>query len=114
MCLEREFSTKDFVALRKWVKDCPWHQFETKAVLPKLRITNGAYPEKTVESIERYLSALQNENERVRLVLYFALLCVLESISFTRKDGQYLRWDYRSGRRHGAKPFDKRENSRIR
>jgi len=107
MCLEREFSTKDFAALRKWVKDCPWHQFETKAVLLKLRITNGAYPEKTVESIERYLSALQNENERVRSVLYFALLCVLESISFTRKDGQYLRWDYRSGRRHGANPFDK-------
>jgi DNA modification methylase len=42
-------------------------------------------------------------------VLRFALLCVLESISFTRKDGQYLRWDYRSGRRQGARPFDKGE-----
>jgi hypothetical protein len=39
--------------------------------------------------------------------LLFALLCVLESISFTRKDGQYLRWDYRSGRRQGKKRFDK-------
>jgi DNA modification methylase len=35
------------------------------------------------------------------------LLCVLESISFTRKDGQYLRWDHRSGRRQGKKVFDK-------
>jgi DNA modification methylase len=34
-------------------------------------------------------------------------LCILESISFTRKDGQYLRWDHRSGRRQGEKPFDK-------
>ena len=34
-------------------------------------------------------------------------MCILETISFTRKDGQYLRWDYRSGRRQGAIPFDK-------
>lgn len=39
----------------------------------------------------------------------FALLCVLEPISFTRKDGQYLRWDYRAGRRQGKKIFDKGE-----
>jgi len=32
----------------------------------------------------------------------------LESISFTRKDGQYLRWDYRSGRTtEGKKIFNK-------
>ena len=36
------------------------------------------------------------------------MFCVLESVSFTRKDGQYLRWDDRSGRRVGVKkPFDK-------
>jgi hypothetical protein len=34
-------------------------------------------------------------------------MCVLEEISFTRKDGQYLRWDYRSGRCRGKKLFDK-------
>lgn len=28
-------------------------------------------------------------------------------MSYTRKDGQYLRWDYRSGRRQGQKQFDK-------
>lgn len=39
-----------------------------------------------------------------------ALLCVLESISYTRKYGQYLRWDARSGkRRPGTKPFNKGE-----
>jgi hypothetical protein len=32
---------------------------------------------------------------------------VLESVSFTRKDGQYLRWDSRSGRHVGGKPFNK-------
>ena len=45
----------------------------------------------------------------VKSVLQFALLCVLEAVSYTRKDGQYLRWDYRSKRRQGKKPFDKGE-----
>jgi hypothetical protein len=49
----------------------------------------------------------QTENERVQIVLRFALLCILESVSYTRKDGQYLRWDYRSGRTQGQKPFNK-------
>jgi N-methylhydantoinase B/oxoprolinase/acetone carboxylase alpha subunit len=40
-------------------------------------------------------------------MLRFAALCVLEEISYTRKDGQYLRWDYRSTRKQGAKPFGK-------
>jgi len=35
------------------------------------------------------------------------LLCILESVSYTRKDGQFLRWDYRSGRQQGKKSFDK-------
>ena len=55
----------------------------------------------------RFLEASDQENECVKTVLFFALLCILESISFTRKDGQYLRWDYRSGRRQGKKVFDK-------
>lgn len=32
---------------------------------------------------------------------------MLESVSYTRKDGQYLRWDVRSGRDAGKKPFNK-------
>jgi hypothetical protein len=57
----------------------------------------------------KYLAASEQEGERVQAVLLFALLCVLENISFTRKDGQYLRWDYRSGRRQGKKNFNKGE-----
>jgi hypothetical protein len=43
------------------------------------------------------------------MVLLLALFCILESVSFTRKDGQYLRWDQRSGRRWGAASFNKGE-----
>ena len=46
-----------------------------------------------IEAIEHYTSALQVENERIQAVLRLALLCILESISYTRKDGQYLRWE---------------------
>ncbi|WP_009547032.1 hypothetical protein [Crocosphaera subtropica] len=40
-------------------------------------------------------------------ILLTALLSILESVSFTRKDGQYLRWDYRSGRQIKSRAFDK-------
>jgi hypothetical protein len=40
-------------------------------------------------------------------VLLTALLSVLENVSYTRKDGQYLRWDHRAGRRHGIGTFEK-------
>ena len=49
----------------------------------------------------------KSEPPETKEILLFALLCVLESMSYTRKDGQYLRWDYRSGRRNGKNPFDK-------
>jgi len=107
--LDTEFMPEDFERLRHWSALRVWEQSETGVPLPELRITQGAYPEKTKEAIEKYLGACQQENSRVRAVLRFALLCVLESISFTRKDGQYLRWDYRSGRTHGKKIFNKGE-----
>ena len=34
----------------------------------------------------------------IRSLLNLACMSVLEEVSYTRKDGQYLRWDYRSGR----------------
>lgn len=34
----------------------------------------------------------------VKQLLYFACFCILEKISYTRKDGQYLRWDSRAGK----------------
>lgn len=105
--LESEFTPRDFDALQKWAKSPVWEKSEKKVEIPELRITKGAYPEATKESIEKYLTACEQENDRVKTVLHFALFCVLESVSFTRKDGQYLRWDYRSGRRQGKKIFDK-------
>lgn len=107
--LESEFTSDDFDELQRWTKLPIWLDSKERISLNELRITAGAYPEKTKEQIEKYLASIRKENERVRAVLFFALLCVLEIISYTRKDGQYLRWDYRSGRKQGKKPFDKGE-----
>lgn len=105
--LEQDFPEDDLKTLETWVKEQVWNKSNAKCSLPILRITNGAFPTETLEAIERFIGAYRHENERVQTVLCFALLCVLESVSYTRKDGQYLRWDYRSGRRQGQKPFDK-------
>lgn len=107
--LEDEFTAEDFQALQRWATFPVWEDSSRKVELPELRITRGAYPDETKQSIEKYLAASEAENEKVRIVLQFALFCVLEAVSFTRKDGQYLRWDYRSGRRQGKKIFDKGE-----
>ena len=103
---EESFAENHAARLRQWIETKPW-QREADAHLPELRITRGAYQPQTHEAISGYLSALQFEDEQTQLALRFALLCVLESVSFTRKDGQYLRWDHRADRRLAAKPFDK-------
>ena len=105
--LALEFTKDDFNTLKRWSLEQPWEKSELRIPLNELRITKDAYPEQTKEAIEKYLGTCEQENECVRDVLRFALLCILESVSYTRKDGQYLRWDCRSGRRQGKKPFNK-------
>jgi DNA modification methylase len=93
--------------LESWLLQKPWNADGEITGFEVLRITDGAYPEKTHHKIGRYLNELEGEPPETKEILLFALLCVLESISYTRKDGQYLRWDYRSERRNGKTPFDK-------
>lgn len=66
---------------------------------PHVPITGAAFPPETEAGIAKaraYIGGLADES--LAALLNFACLSVLESVSFTRKDGQYLRWDYRSGR----------------
>lgn len=105
--LECGFSEEDFERLSHWASAQPWKDATDDRPLNVLRITDRAYSQETHSAIEQYLCALENESENTQAALKLALLCVLESVSFTRKDGQYLRWDYRAGRRQGSRPFDK-------
>jgi len=107
--LDTEFTLDDFQRLKTWFNLQIWKQSENQVSLPELRITKGAYSEDTKIAIQQYLGACYQENTQVQSVLIFILLCVLESISYTRKDGQYLRWDYRSGHGQSKKSFNKGE-----
>lgn len=73
-----------------------------------ISITKDAFSVETEESLNRYLTFCTTiKDEKIQSVLKFAAFSVLEEISFTRKDGQYLRWDYRSNRNLSGKRFDK-------
>lgn len=102
------FGKKHLERMKWWINNKPWETGKTSREFSVLRITRGAYPEETEVFLKKYLACLEPEENGVASILLFALLCVLESISYTRKDGQYLRWDHRSGRKgFGKKIFDK-------
>lgn len=66
---------------------------------PHVRITEKAFSNDTERSLalaRQYLASLDDPS--LKSMLNLACLSVLEQISYTRKDGQYLRWDNRSGR----------------
>ncbi len=107
--VESQLDAEVLDRLKRWMDVRLWTQSIDRSALNELRITRGAYPDQTRDMIERYVGALHHESAAVQTLLRFALLCVLEEVSFTRKDGQYLRWDHRSGRTQGSKPFDKGE-----
>lgn len=104
--LLNDFNENDFSRLAFWKDKLPWKQAKKKE-LNQLTITKGAYPLENKESIEKYLYQLDFENSTLKKVLLFALMSILESISYTRKDGQYLRWDKRANRKNGSKKFCK-------
>jgi hypothetical protein len=107
--LLNDYSDTDFSRLFFWKEKKPWINQEDYIEYNVLKITNGAYSDENDSLIKKYLACMKNENTKVQQVLLFALICILENISFTRKDGQYLRWDQRSGRCIGARPFNKGE-----
>ena len=76
---------------------------------PHLRITEKAFPRKNEQALSAYFTFLDGiRNESVRFLFSFACFSVLEEVSYTRKDGQYLRWDIRSGKSLKSN-FDKGE-----
>ena len=64
-----------------------------------VRITEMAFPETTELDLAKANEYIDDmDDQRSALLMKFACMSVLEEISYTRKDGQYLRWDHRSGR----------------
>ncbi len=66
---------------------------------PHVPITEHAFPSETENAIAKARAFLdQIDDEPIRTILDVACMSVLEDVSYTRKDGQYLRWDDRCGR----------------
>lgn len=79
--------------------------------LKHIAITRGAFPVEEERALVGYLAYCHRHiaDENLRQLALFAVFCILEEISYTRKDGQYLRWDARSGRSQGTRTFHKGE-----
>ena len=67
---------------------------------PHVRITRAAFPPETesaLAKLRRFIAKMEDESEKT--LVEMLSMSILEEVSYTRKDGQFLRWDYRSGRR---------------
>lgn len=74
--------------------------------LRHIAITAGAFPEACERALAGYRAwCARLGGAHVRRLFHLAAMSVLEQVSYTRKDGQYLRWDGRAvrpGGRHGS------------
>jgi len=97
---------KDFFQVLKTNSEI--YSAETRKCINHISITKGAFPKKTETVLNLFLDFCDSiKNKPVQTLLRFAAFSILEEISYTRKDGQYLRWDYRCDRNLSGKPFDK-------
>jgi hypothetical protein len=68
------------------------------APFPHLRITWSAFPEATERDLMDYSAWFERMDisDESKTLCRFVLMSILERVSYTRKDGQYLRWDGRA------------------
>jgi DNA modification methylase len=101
----------DFTEISKKIKHIDFLGYEKTGShkFNHLNITQGAFPEETEKCINGFLEYCYKELKDIatKELLIFSLFSILESISYTRKDGQYLRWDARSPKNNGKNKFDK-------
>lgn len=105
--LVNDIGTEGLLEVLQLIDKKPWKKSKLAEPYPHLRITKGAYPAETEKSLRRFREWTTGLDPSERAILDFLVFSSLEEISYTRKDGQYLRWDYRAGRTRSTKKFDK-------
>ena len=74
--------------------------FDEKYLFPHVTITEHAFPVSTEHDLARAREFIDGvDDTALATILTLACVSVLEEISYTRKDGQFLRWDPQSGRK---------------
>ncbi len=88
----------------------------TQEGFPHLTITQTAFPEQAERDLMAYKHWIEalDVSEEAKVLCRLALISIIERISYTRKDGQFLRWDRRAQKMvernakriaQGKKPF---------
>ena len=73
--------------------------YDDRFLFPHVPITMRAFPENTEKDLAKAREFIASVSDPwLSLTLTLACVSVLEEISYTRKDGQFLRWDPQSGR----------------
>jgi DNA modification methylase len=101
--------TKKFEAELERARGQNWtNGFDPNVKLNHIPITHGAFPTKTEKSIAGYRAFCEGiKDGNIKKMFELACLSILESVSYTRKDGQYLRWDYRAKKKRVTSNFNK-------
>ncbi|MBI5244707.1 MAG: site-specific DNA-methyltransferase [Elusimicrobia bacterium] len=83
--------------------------FDENYAFQHIPITRGAFPTATERAMAgfRAFCCRSVRDYSLRQLLDFACFSILEAVSYTRKDGQYLRWDYRAGKERVLSRFNK-------
>ena len=117
-----KYDVNNLEYLLDWLRNNP--PATSQNIFPHIPITETAFPTDTEQQIMWYQEQFSQitDNDALQVLLRMALMSVLEDISFTRKDGQYLRWDSRSEKAQerdakriarGKKPYKKFYKSAI-
>ena len=73
--------------------------YDYSFLFPHVPITERAFPENTEQDLAKAREFIAGvADPSLSIVLTLACVSVLEEVSYTRKDGQFLRWDPQSGR----------------
>ena len=96
--LSRAALDKTANALRERMKSAP--PAAADHAFPHVRITKAAFPVETEAAVAKAREFISEMKDgAAKTLVNLACMSVLEAASYTRKDGQYLRWDNRSGRK---------------
>lgn len=94
----RQYDLTELHAARHYLENNQPEPINTP--FPHVAITEGAFSPENENDLMFYTRWLNSApySSVTKTLLHLLLTSILEEVSYTRKDGQYLRWDYRSAK----------------
>ena len=91
----------DFIqASEELIESLLCDRYEDASLFQHIPITERAFPEQTEQDLAKAREFVAGIGDpSLQILLTLACVSVLEEVSYTRKDGQFLRWDPQSGGR---------------